>query len=65
MSEEAAFTETCSMPIGKSNRRALPGYVWECAACGKRSRDLYGNERISYGWDESCVLNARLVKVAT
>jgi hypothetical protein len=44
----------------ESNRVALPGYVWVCGACGKTSRDRYGHERISRGWDESCMLNAVL-----
>lgn len=61
---DAASVEKYSVPMsGAGNRRALDGYAWECAACGKRSRDLFGFERLSYGWDESCVLNAHLVKV--
>ena len=37
-----------------------PGAVFVCNACGKRSRDLYGKQKISLGWDESCMLNAIL-----
>jgi hypothetical protein len=44
------------------NRRADEGYVFICAACGKKSRDMYGNEPISYGWDESCALNCVIAK---
>ena len=36
------------------------GAVFVCSACGKRSRDLYGYQAISPGWDESCSLNAIL-----
>lgn len=39
---------------------AAEGTVWVCAACGKTSRDRYGEQRISRGWDESCMLNAVL-----
>jgi hypothetical protein len=42
------------------NRIALDGQVYVCGACGKRSRDLFGFQKISYGYDESCVLNAVL-----
>ncbi len=47
---------------------APEGAVWVCGACGKRSRTRYGfdadNKRtpLSYGWDESCMLNATLCK---
>ena len=47
------------------NPIAPPGAVYVCGACGKRSRDLYGNEKISRGWDVSCVLNAILCVEAT
>ena len=41
------------------DRRAPSGHVWKCGACGKKSADLYGIVgHHSYGWDESCVLNA-------
>ena len=32
--------------------------VWVCLACGKRSKDQYGRQKISAGWDESCMLNS-------
>lgn len=44
-----------------ANEQAPEGKIWKCMACGKTSFDLYGNRAVSYGWDESCVLNARLV----
>lgn len=47
------------------NPIAPPGAVYVCGACGKRSRDLYGNEKISRGWDVSCVINAILCVEAT
>lgn len=43
-----------------SNEHAPEGKVFVCVMCGKRSRDLYGTKPISRGWDESCVLHARL-----
>jgi hypothetical protein len=43
-----------------ANEVAADGLIWVCAACGKRSRDLYGDQRIDHGWDESCMLNAVL-----
>lgn len=44
-----------------SERIAPAGQIWVCAACGKTSRDEYGIEgEHSYGWDESCALNAVL-----
>jgi len=42
------------------NEIAPAGAVYVCGACGKRSRDLYGDQAISRGWDESCMLNAIL-----
>lgn len=39
------------------NKVAPVGQVYVCLACGKRSRDKYGNQSISYGWDASCMLN--------
>lgn len=41
------------------SRQAPAGHIWQCHACGKTAEDLYGiiGEH-SYGWDESCVLNA-------
>lgn len=43
-----------------SNPVAGSGQVYVCGACGKRSRDLFGNQKIDQGWDESCMLNAVL-----
>ena len=42
------------------NLIAAEGQVFVCLACGKRSKDLYGFQRISRGWDESCMLNSAL-----
>ena len=43
-----------------SNKMALPGLVYVCGCCGKRSRDKNGTMAIDQGWDESCMLNAVL-----
>jgi len=43
-----------------SNEIAPEGYVFRCQACGKRSRDKYGLDKIDYGYDESCMLNSAL-----
>lgn len=48
------------MSDSTNNEIAPEGKIWICAACGKRSRDLYGSQPIDYGWDESCLLNAVL-----
>lgn len=43
------------------NRFAPNGAIWVCGACGKTAKDRYGLEgERSYGWDESCMLNAVL-----
>jgi hypothetical protein len=42
------------------NQVAPEGQVYVCGACGKRSRDKYGDQKISYGWDVSCMLHAVL-----
>jgi hypothetical protein len=42
------------------NHVAPEGQVYVCAACGKTSRDKYGFQKISRGYDESCMLNAVL-----
>jgi len=42
---------------GRTDNIAPEGMVWVCGACGKTTKDKYGNER---GWDESCMLNAIL-----
>lgn len=42
-------------------RRAPKGMIWRCSACGKEAEDRYGMIGArSYGWDESCMLNAAL-----
>lgn len=43
-----------------ANEDAPEGSVWVCTACGKMARDKYGFKPISWGWDESCMLNADL-----
>jgi hypothetical protein len=35
--------------------------VWVCMACGKVSKDRYGNGGTTHGWDESCFINSVLV----
>lgn len=45
------------IPTASGNRVAPIGKVFVCLACGKRSRDRYGTNLISHGWDESCMLN--------
>ena len=42
------------------NQIAPEGQVFVCGACGKRSRDRYGDQKIDRGWDESCMLNSFL-----
>lgn len=37
---------------------APEGAIWVCGACGKTSKDRYGDAGSS--WDESCMLNAIL-----
>lgn len=44
---------------------APAGTVWVCHACGKRSRDRWGLQKISPGWDESCRAEAVLCYEAT
>jgi len=39
---------------------ANEGEVFVCLACGKRSKDRYGEMAISRGWDVSCMLNSIL-----
>lgn len=43
-----------------ANEVAPEGAMYVCGACGKRSRDLYGEHSYDQGWDESCMLNAVL-----
>ena len=35
--------------------------IWVCLACGKVSKDRYGKEGTTPGWDESCLVNSVLV----
>lgn len=42
------------------NKIASKGQVFVCSACGKRSKDKYGDEMIDRGWDVSCMLNSIL-----
>jgi hypothetical protein len=42
----------------KEPRIAPEGQIWVCGACGKTSKDRYGDRNSS--WDESCALNAVL-----
>lgn len=44
------------------NEIAPEGAVYVCSACGKRSKDLYGQQKIDHWWDESCILHAVLCK---
>jgi len=44
------------------NEVAPEGQVWVCLACGKMSKDKYGDQKISWGWDASCMLNSALFK---
>jgi transposase-like protein len=43
-----------------NNKTAIKGQVFVCSACGRRSRDLYGEQAINCTWDESCMLHAVL-----
>lgn len=43
------------------NYVAPDGMAWMCAACGKRSRDRYGEQKFDHGWDSSCTTNAVLI----
>jgi len=49
-------------PKIKGNEIADAGKVFLCLACGKRSRDLFGYQKVDSGWDESCMLNAREIE---
>ena len=45
-----------------SNELAPRGSVWVCCACGKMSKDHYGDKAINYGWDVSCIMNSQIFK---
>jgi len=55
-------TEPCDYCKPKPNypEWAPEGTVFVCGACGKTSRNLYGERTGLGGWDESCMLNAVL-----
>src|SRR5512133_3022180 len=38
-----------------ANKVAGRGKVYVCGVCGKRSKDRYGMQAISRGWEESCM----------
>lgn len=42
------------------NKEAQEGQVFVCPACGKRSKDRYGEKKIDHGWDVSCMMHAVL-----
>jgi len=44
------------------NEFAEEGQLFVCAACGKMSKDRYGDQKLNRGWDESCMLNCILKK---
>ena len=46
------------MEVSERPRIAPAGAIWVCSACGKTSRDRYGDPNSS--WDESCMTNAIL-----
>lgn len=51
---------TVYQPEGPGNHVAPEGHVFVCNACGKRSRDKYGEMKIDPGWDEACMMEAVL-----
>lgn len=46
------------------NEFAPKGSVFVCLACGKRSRDRYGERKINKGWDESCMMYGQVFKIS-
>lgn len=48
--------------MSSGNEVAPEGQVWVCGACGKRSKDKYGQQAITFGWDVSCMLNSFLAQ---
>jgi len=38
------------------NETAPEGQIFICSACGKRSKDKYGDQKIDRGWDISCMI---------
>ncbi len=51
--------------MANENEIAPKGAIFVCQACGKRSYDLYGMQKISPGWDVSCTMNAILCEEKT
>lgn len=43
-----------------ANQVAPDGQVFVCGACGKRSKDRCGAQKIDPGWDGSCMSHAIL-----
>ncbi len=41
-----------------TNEVAGPGEVFVCSACGRRSKDRNGEQKIHSGWDTSCRTHA-------
>ena len=41
-----------------ANEVAGPGEVFVCVACGRRSKDRNGDQKIHSGWDTSCRTHA-------
>lgn len=46
-----------------ANEIAPTGKLYVCCACGKISKDRYGDQKISRGWDSSCFLNCDLFDI--
>lgn len=46
--------------MNDSTRLAPDGFTWVCGACGKTSKDRYGDSNSR--WDESCFLNSFLAQ---
>lgn len=49
----------------KNNKFAPEDKIWVCLACGKFSKDKFGDKDLntSHGWDESCIINCQLFNV--
>lgn len=43
-----------------ANEVAQKGTIFVCGACGRQSRDRYGDQKLSSGWDTSCMTHAVL-----
>lgn len=55
-------TEPCNACKPRPNYpdQAPEDQIFVCAACGKTSKSIYGEQTGLGGWDESCMLNAVL-----